>query len=157
MTVVSDTSPLCYLLLIDLVDLLPALYGQVVIPQVVCRELIDPKSPAIVRSWIMQPPGWLEIHSFTVQVDSELSKLDLGECEAIGLAEQLNASLILLDEREARQIAQKRGLQIIGLLGILGIAANRKLTNFADAIEQLQKTNFYISSQLIQSLLKRYG
>lgn len=145
------------MLLIDLIDLLPELYGRVVIPQAVREELAAPEAPAIVQTWITQPPDWLEIQTFSGQIDSELSQLDPGECEAIALAEQLGASLILLDERVARQMALSRGLEIIGLLGILGVAANRNLVNFASAIERLQETNFYVSPRLIQSLLKRYG
>ena len=157
MAVVSDTSPLCYLLLIDLIDLLPELYGRVVIPEAVRDELAAPKSPMIVQTWIAQPPDWLEVQTFTGQMDAELGQLDQGECEAIALAEQLEVSLILLDERAARQIALSRGLEITGLLGILGVAANRNLINFAGAIERLQETNFYVSPRLIQALLERYG
>lgn len=157
MTVVSDTSPLCYLVLIDLVDVLSELYGRVVIPQAVRNELAASESPAIVQTWITKPPNWLDVQTFAGQIDAELSQLDPGEGEAIALAEQLEASLILLDEKVARQIALSRGLEIIGLLGILGIAANRNLINFASAIERLQETNFYVSARLIQSLLDRYS
>ncbi|MFB2981516.1 DUF3368 domain-containing protein [Microseira sp. BLCC-F43] len=156
MIVISDTSPLCYLLLIDLVDLLPQLYGRVIIPQAVRDELSAPGAPDIVQIWISQPPEWLEIQTITNQPDMMLSQLDLGELEAIALAEQLGADAILLDDREARQIATERGLEIIGLLGILGAAASRGLVDFSIAIERLQQTTFRASSRLIQSLLERY-
>jgi predicted nucleic acid-binding protein len=156
MIVISDTSPLGYLLLIDLVDLLPQLYGRVIIPQAVRDELSAPGAPDIVQIWISQPPEWLEIQTITNQPDMMLSQLDLGELEAIALAEQLGADAILLDDREARQIATERGLEIIGLLGILGAAASRGLVDFSIAIERLQQTTFRASSRLIQSLLERY-
>lgn len=156
MIVISDTSPLCYLLLIDLVDLLPQLYGRVIIPQAVRDELSAPGAPDIVQIWISQPPEWLEIQTITNQPDLMLSQLDLGELEAIALAEQLGADAILLDDREARQIATERGLEIIGLLGILGAAASSGLVDFSIAIERLQQTTFRASSRLIQSLLERY-
>jgi predicted nucleic acid-binding protein len=63
MAVVSDTSPLCYLLLIDLIDLLPELYDQVIIPQAVLHELSVPQAPEAVQAWIAQPPVWLEVLS----------------------------------------------------------------------------------------------
>jgi predicted nucleic acid-binding protein len=67
MLVVSDTSPLCYLLLIDQIDLLPKIYGRVVIPQAVRDELADERSPQLVKSWIEQPPDWLEIQVVNIR------------------------------------------------------------------------------------------
>jgi predicted nucleic acid-binding protein len=63
---------------------------------------------------------------------------------------------ILLDEKRARQVAAKRGLEVIGLLGILGSAADRGWIDFAATIARLQTTNFWVSPTLIQALLKRY-
>jgi predicted nucleic acid-binding protein len=74
MTVVSDTSPLCYLLLIDLIDLLPELYGRVVIPEAVRDELAAPEAPTIVQNWIAQPPDWLEVQTFAGQMDLVLQQ-----------------------------------------------------------------------------------
>jgi predicted nucleic acid-binding protein len=59
MIVVSDTSPLCYLLLIDLIEVLPQLFGRVIIPQRVRNELLAPGAPKVVQEWISQPPDWL--------------------------------------------------------------------------------------------------
>jgi predicted nucleic acid-binding protein len=155
--VVSDTSPLCYFLLIDSVRVLPQIYGQIAIPQAVRNELADERSPAIVRRWIGQPPDWLEIQTIRSQPDSSLQSLDLGEKEAIVLAEQLDADLIVLDDLLARQIARSRNLRIIGLLGILEVAANRGLIDLPSAIARLQQTTFRASSRLLQSLLDRYS
>ena len=156
MIVVSDTSPLCYLLLINLVELLPQLYGQVIIPESVCTELLNSDAPEMVKSWMAHPPDWLEIQAVTEEIDTALNDLDLGEREAIALAEQLNADLLLLDDRAARQLALERNLSIIGVLGILGTAAKRGLISFPEAIAQLQQTTFRASPQLIQRLLKEF-
>ncbi len=61
MIVVSDTSPICYLLLIDQIMILQELYGLVVIPEAVAGELKASESPSIVRNWIANPPDWLRI------------------------------------------------------------------------------------------------
>jgi len=61
MIVVADTSPICYLLLIGEIELLPQLYERVLIPQVVQQELVNKRSPAVVQAWISQPPQWLTI------------------------------------------------------------------------------------------------
>lgn len=156
MIVVSDTSPLCYLLLINLVELLPQLYGQVIIPESVCRELLDSEAPEVVRNWIAQPPVWLEIQPAPELIDSDLDDLDLGEREAIALAEKLQANLLLLDDRAARQLALERSLPIVGVLGILGTAAKRGLISFPEAISQLQQTTFRASPKLIERLLEGF-
>ena len=59
MLVVSDTSPLNYLILIKSVDVLPSLYGRVAAPRMVLRELLDPEAPPPVRDWAARPPSWL--------------------------------------------------------------------------------------------------
>ena len=60
--VVSDTSPLNYLILIGEVDILAVLYERVLIPETVFRELQHPRTPSSVREWIEQAPAWLEVH-----------------------------------------------------------------------------------------------
>jgi len=156
MAVVSDTSPLCYLVLIDLIDLLPELYDKVIIPQAVLHELSVPQAPEPVQAWIAQPPAWLEVQPIENQPDVGLIDLDLGEQEAIALAEQLGIDLIIVDDRDARQMALQRGLNVIGLLGVLGVAAQQNLTDFSVAIERLQQTTFRVSPVLIESLLERF-
>lgn len=70
-----------------------------------------------------QPPDWIQIQAIETLQSIELEKLDPGEREAILLAEQLKADLVILDDKAARGIALERGLRIIGLLGILKDAA----------------------------------
>ncbi|NER93123.1 MAG: DUF3368 domain-containing protein [Symploca sp. SIO1B1] len=156
MKVVADTSPLCYLVLIDLIDLLPNLYDKIIIPRAVFNELSAPQAPDLVQLWIANPPDWLETQIVENQLDVELSQLDLGEQEAITLAESIGADLIILDDKAGRKIALHRGLRIIGLLGILGVAGQRGLVNLSVAIERLQQTNFRVSPSLLESFLERY-
>lgn len=86
MIVVADTSPLNYLILIDEVELLPVLFGKVLVPQAVFQELAHPKAPLKVREWIVRLPAWLEVHTVVSNAGPALMKLDLGEREAIQLA-----------------------------------------------------------------------
>ena len=60
MTVISDTSPLNYLVLIDLQDVLPALFGHVLIPEAVRRELRSPAAPQPVKVFLDAWPSWLD-------------------------------------------------------------------------------------------------
>ncbi|MGB3531889.1 MAG: DUF3368 domain-containing protein [Microcoleaceae cyanobacterium] len=156
MIIVSDTSPLCYLILIDYINLLPQLYESVLIPQAVANELSDRNAPELIKNWIAKPPNWLQIKSINPQSDLTLQKLDLGEQEAILLAEEYKINLLLIDERAARRIAQARNLNVTGLLGVLGYGASKGLIDFSTAITCLQETTFYASPKLINTLLKKY-
>jgi hypothetical protein len=73
MPVVSNTSPLNYLVLIGEIEILPALHHHVVIPVAVSEELHDPATPDAVRGWIENPPGWLEIRRPTEKPHWHLS------------------------------------------------------------------------------------
>lgn len=157
MIVISDTSPICYLLLIGEIDLLSQLYGQVIIPKIVQQELSDNQAPTIVQNWIKNPPTWLKIETIQENNDDpDLQGLDPGEKAAIILAKIQGADLVIIDDGLGRKIARSRGLKITGLLGVLNEAAQQNIVNFPNAIARLQQTTFFASEELIQSLLKRY-
>lgn len=151
MIVVSDTTPLNYLILIDQAHLLQALYSLVVIPQAVHDEMQRAETPVEVREWIDSRPNWLEVRQAS-SFDLNL-KLGTGEREAITLALELKAEAILLDDRKARIEAQNRGLIVIGTLAILATAARRGLVDLPAAIARLQQTNFRAPADLIQLIL----
>lgn len=156
MRVVSNTSPISYLVILNQIELLPLLFGAVTIPDIVRGELSAQKAPLDVREWIAAPPAWLTIQSVTARYDVDLMKVDAGERAAISLAEEIEADLVLLDDLEARLLASKRGLTITGVLGILDRAANRREINFAAVIDHLQKTNFRTSSAIVRALLDKH-
>src|SRR5262249_41298921 len=112
--VVSDTSPLLMLARTGKLDLLPQLYGEVIIPPAVQPELIHERTDLSLNVAdfsgisIIKPTGV-----------PRFQNLDPGESEAIGLALEIGASLLLLDDRDARNVAQSCGLKITGLLGVL--------------------------------------
>lgn len=153
MIVVSDTSPLNYLIQITLDHVLPSLFGEILVPPEVLQELNQPQTPESVRSWILSPPSWLKIESPKIQIES--LELDLGETAAIALALERNADSILIDDRKARIKAQGLGLFSVGTLMVLEIAAERKLINLPVAVDKLRQTNFRISEILIQDALSR--
>jgi predicted nucleic acid-binding protein len=154
MIVVADTSPINYLLLINQIALLPHLFQQIIIPDIVRDEMLDPDAPPILQDWITNPPSWLTVQPVPV-LDTTLNTLDPGEQAAITLAQILPADLLIIDERMGRRIAEERGIAIIGTLGILDDAADQGLINLAEAIAQLQQTNFRVSRRLIQALLNK--
>jgi predicted nucleic acid-binding protein len=122
MLVIADTTPLRYLVVLGQVDLLPTLFGQVIIPLAVVGELQHSKAPAAVRAWIASPPPWLDIRPSSLLPDAVLLRLDPGEREAILLAQELQADLVLVDDQDARAEATRRALTAMGTLRV----ANRE-------------------------------
>src|SRR5271169_2281638 len=97
--VVADTGPLNYLILIEAVDVLPRLFSSVLVPTGVRDELLHPKAPSPVCSWIGHPPAGLNVVSPGSFPVSEPTTLDQGESQAIALAVHHQAAL-LIDDRE---------------------------------------------------------
>jgi predicted nucleic acid-binding protein len=104
MIVVSDTSPLNYLVLIGQLQVLPVLFGRVIVPPAVMAELQHAGAPAVVRAWAASPPPWLEIR-LPARMES-LHGLGTGEAQAICLAQELGTATVLIDERRAATIAR---------------------------------------------------
>lgn len=154
MTVVSNTSPLNYLVLIDLQHVLPALFGHVVIPEAVWRELRSPAAPQPVKDFLDNGPSWLE-RQVVSHVHPDLQQLDPGEQEAIALAQSLGTSLVLLDEKKGRQMAQGLGFIVTGTLGVLDLAARRGLVDLEDALKRLERTTFRATPRLLRRIQEK--
>jgi len=114
MIVVSDTTPLRHLIMIGRVDLLWMLYESVTVPTAVWKELQAESTPAAVRTWLERAPDWLNIRSprRPAPANLALGTLDAGEREAIQLAIELEADLLLMDDRDARALALRLLWQI---------------------------------------------
>ncbi|MGH9949485.1 MAG: DUF3368 domain-containing protein, partial [Pyrinomonadaceae bacterium] len=125
MIVVSDTSPISNLIRVGELDLLRKLFSHVIIPDAVFNEIcrIDENKRVLLRL------EWIETASVqNVSKRNELlAELDLGESEAIALALEIGAEWILIDEIVGRDIADKMGLRIIGIVGILLESKKRDL------------------------------
>jgi predicted nucleic acid-binding protein len=121
MIVVADTTPLCHLAWIGADWLLPRLFGEVHAPERVMSELRAEGAPDNVRQWAANPPGWLKIHPDAQDENRVLAfeTIDAGEREALALALDLQASLIVVDERAARRVATDLGFVTTGTLGVL--------------------------------------
>ena len=149
MIVVSDTSALTNLLAIRREWLLERLFGTVVIPPAVHEEL---------RAAHSLLPAFLEIRN--VRDSSKVAvlldeRLDPGEAEAIVMAEEIGADYLLIDESAGRAVAVRRGLDIMGLLGVLGRAKrNGLIAAVRPEIEALEATaGFWISEKLREQIL----
>ena len=153
MLIVSDTSPILNLVAIERLELLRDLYGSIVIPPAVSAEL-DVNGIFLATDWIqvVEPVN-------RPAVEALRAELDAGESEAIVLAQQLNASLLLIDERLGRRAATQLGLDVTGLLGILAEAKRRGIIPACAPLldDMIGRAGFWIGERLRSDYLKALG
>jgi predicted nucleic acid-binding protein len=154
MLVIADSSPLIVLVAIEHIDVLPKLFKQVIIPPAVSNELRNPRRAQSVRDFFLAEPAWLRVQSPS-RVE-QIPELHLGEMEALSLAIELRADLVLVDERKAYREAVARKLNAIGTVRVLERAAEEGLLELTDAFVRLKRTDFWISHDLLDERLKRY-
>jgi predicted nucleic acid-binding protein len=157
MLVVADTSPINYLILIHQDELSPLFYVRVVIPTAVHGELQRSRTPTFVRAWVAHPPPWFEVRRPQQSLEErQFPQLGAGEREAIALAQELQAPLLLMDDPEGREEATRRALRTTGTLGVLEQAAISGLLDLPSVLTQLlTTTTFRARAALIQDLLTR--
>jgi predicted nucleic acid-binding protein len=153
MTVVSDTSPLNYLIQIDAIGVLPSLFGQVIVPHSIVAELRHSQAPAVVQEWATAPPSWLEVRDPASR--EVVPGLGVGESDAIALALELRADQLLVDDLLAREVAAQLGLALTGTLAVVVEAGNLGLINLDEAVTRLKATNFRASEDVWQAVLSR--
>ena len=157
MTIVSNTSPISNLAKVGQINLIPQLYGTILIPTAVHEELLDERAGETVITAV-QSAFWLEIQPVQNQeLVSELrNRVNAGEAEAIVLAIEANAARLLIDERLGRQAAANLGLRITGVLGILLAAKHQGLILGVKPIvdDLISQAGFRVSSQLYTDVLK---
>lgn len=157
MIVVADSSPLIALSRIGRLGLLQQMFGRLMVPDAVWREVTgcDPARAGVAE--MLQTP-WIERRSVSDMSLVNLLRQDLGagESEAIVLAREVKADMLLIDERLGRSAATRLGLPITGLVGILIDARRSGLLPDADAVilELRTKAGFWISDALVDLILK---
>lgn len=153
MIIVSDTSPINYLVLTGYIDTLPALFGEIIVPKAVYQELLHAKAPAVVKEWVNSKPSWFTVHEVVNLFSAE--ELGVGEQEAISLAVYLKANLFLCDDMAARQFARRQNLLVLGTLGILEEAAKQNRLNLQEAVQKLTATSCRLRADVVREALMR--
>lgn len=151
MIVVADASPFVALANIGRLDLLPILFGRVLIPPQVLDELQSSKRPGTVRAFVATPPEWLEVQAPTTV--EPIPDLHAGETAAISLARECQAELLVIDETKGRKAAGDRGLTVTGTIGVLEAAAKRGLVRLEDEFERLKRMGFWVNPKLLDARL----
>jgi predicted nucleic acid-binding protein len=126
--VVADASPVRYLILIEHVHVLPALYGSVLVPPAVIAELNQERTPDLVKTWLSNMPEWLQVQAPKQALTSPRTVLGAGEAERLGVP-------------------------VLGTLRVLVDASEHGFAHLSTAFDRLRRTNFRASELLLKRLL----
>ena len=159
MIVVSDSTALIGLSAIGGLEWLRELYSIVIIPQAVYREvIIDGSGKAGSKE--VASADWIQTRTIQNHNDKiylmNVIGLDEGESEAIVLAAEIGADLLLLDDSDARQYARKRHLKITGMVGVILAAKQKGIVGFVrPQLDALIAAGIFIDAKLYQEVCQR--
>lgn len=157
--VVSDTTPLIALAKIELLEMLPELFGEILVPKAVYDEVVGAgKKRSGVKA--VAEADWIIVQEVEdkSRVDYLLTQLDLGEAEAIILAQEVQAGLVLVDERKARAIAQRLNLEVVGTAGLLLLLKEQAvITEVRPLLNKLRALDFRLGDRVYNYIILQAG
>jgi hypothetical protein len=155
---ISDSTPLIALARIEELDLVPQIFGEVLIPEAVYGELVEARGDAPGAQEVAEAT-WLQRVPADPQVVAPLLLLvDRGEAEAIAVAQRHPGSLLLTDDRKARRVAKTLGVEVQGCLGILLRARRQRLISAIQPLSaRLQAEGWRISEKELEEFLRQSG
>ncbi len=155
--VVLNTSPIIYLSSLGEIDILKKLFGEILIPGAVKREVISGGKDSFGFKEVSEEK-WIK----TMKIKNESAKkylltdLDDGEVEAIVLAEETGANLIVMDDRLGRKVAKLRGYNVIGTLRLLAIAKDKGIIpEVKSRLERLKAIGFWVSEDVCKAIMEQ--
>jgi len=153
MKVVSNSSPIIFLSSIEKLDLFKSEFGSILIPEAVYKEITTKN---LSGSNEVQRSEWIKVMTVkNPDLISLLPLLDIGEKEAIILAIEQAADLLLLDDLAGRRAAMMYGINIMGTLGFLKVMHRKhRISNLKDVLNNLQETGFWMSDDLYNKILE---
>jgi predicted nucleic acid-binding protein len=160
MSIVSNSSALINLARIGRLNILQQLYVEVTIPEAVWHEVVV-KGAGQLGADTVKDATWIKTTAVTNKqlVHALRQELDAGEAEAITLAQEIGAELLLMDYHLGRQTAHYLGLRYSGLIGVL-IEAKKKglFSSIKPQIDKLREVaGFRISKELYLRVLQDEG
>ena len=155
--IVSNTTPIISFLKLNKLDILHQIYGQIYIPDAVFDEIEAGKAKDFYQD--LSIIEWINVQKIKdKQAVKYFLDLDAGEAEAIVLATELNASLIILDEKLGRHHAKHTGLSVTGTIGVLSKAKSLGLIEkIAPLLDELIEKEVWVSETLKINILKKAG
>jgi predicted nucleic acid-binding protein len=158
--IITDSSPLIAFGSIDQLSIVFKVFGKVIVPQTVANEcLVEMMRPGACAISKAIESNKIQVHPpVEFQNRDEMRMiLDEGEIDTIALAHSLNFPLII-NEKLGRDAAKDMGIKIIGTVGILLLAKQKKITEeIKPILMQLKNGHYFLSDKLIKDALKRGG
>ncbi len=155
--VVVNTTPIISLGNVAHLHIFRMLYGQITIPHAVFREAMAKDDFAFYQ--LLKNLDWIKLEECPKFNREEFNKnLHVGEIEAIVLAQNLNADLIILDDNNARKAAKNLGLTITGTVGVLLKAKHCGiLSDVKTLIQEMRDNGFHLSDKILNTVLQEAG
>ena len=151
--IVGDSSALVALSIMDRLELLETLFGEVYVPQAVYEEVAISSKPQALKL-----KNFLANKTVKVQIDIAKIGLGRGELEAITLYKKMNAHFLLIDDRRAKSFAKMNDVNVIGSLGVMVLAKELgKVKTIRTDLGKLLNSNIFVSKSLINRILKQVG
>ena len=157
--VVVNTTPLIALSHVGQMDILKKLYGEIIIPKAVYREL-SVKTESTCKKAVDRSLEWIRVENIKNQMAKTMYKTQLhdGEVEVMILSKEIAADVVIIDDANAKKHAKYLGLPVTGTLGVLIKAKREGLINeLKPILYQMTENGIYISQSLIELCLKQVG
>jgi len=156
---ICNTGPIIALSMIDRIDILRHLFELVAVPEEFHKEILEGGTTnAGLANY--RKVKWIKVVALSNPVDPLLrTSLDSGEAAVIGLARELNADYVLVDELKARKIARTvYGLHVIGSTRVLVEAKRRGLLdNVGSELQAMRDGGYWIGASIVDAALKQAG
>ena len=155
--VIVNSTPLVAFWAIGRLDILQSLYSEIVIPPAVREEFLSAEKE--MRRKALQDAPWIRVACLEhPNRTGAFASLDEGEAQVLVLAEEQDASLVLIDERKARRYAERLKLPLSGTLGVLLLAKEEGIINSVQPLLQsILKAGLYLHDELVQQVLELAG
>lgn len=158
MIIISDTTPLITLMKLNQLVLLKRLFKEIVIPNAVYDELTTSPEYQNEAKVIRDATFIKTAKVYSVEEVRSLmhdDNLDIGESEAIVLYKEKSASLLLMDERRGRKVAQSKGINVMGTTGLIVNSVYKGYLSAEECREchaKLMKSNARIKDSILDAL-----
>lgn len=157
--VIVNSTPLIALSNVDKLEVLKMMYGEIIIPRAVYKE-ISAKPDSISKKMVEEARGWIKVENIENEMAKIMFKSQLhdGEVEVMILAKEKNADLVIIDDNNARKYAKYLELTLTGTLGVL-IKAKQEgyISEISPLIDGLARSGIYLSKTLIDKCLEQAG
>lgn len=153
--VVVNSTPLIALAKVNRLELLKNMYGGIIIPDAVYREVTEKEDVAARK--IEDARDWIDIRTVNPDTDRRMYRVKLhdGEVEVMLLAQEIKADVVIIDDGAARSTAEYLGLPLTGTLGVMIKAKQRGLLEAVmPVVQQMEQNGIYYSSSLKEAIRK---